>query len=183
MPLSREDTTMASMFRRMAGAARLDAATYEEVEADKSATVQAVAIAIVSSLAITIGDFHPGDTGVLAKLLGGVAGWIVWLFFIWLVGVKMIPEPDTRSDLGELIRTTGFGSTPGLFRILGLIPILGWLMVVAAWLWTLAAMIVAVRQALDYKSTPRAIVVCVVGFVGQLTVMYLQILLLRAATT
>jgi hypothetical protein len=112
-----------------------------------------------------------------------LAGWIVWLFFIWLVGVKMIPEPETRSDLGELIRTTGFGSTPGLFRILGLIPIVGWLIVVGAWLWTLAAMVMAVRQALDYKSLGRAILVCVVGFTGQLAVMYLQVLLLRAATT
>jgi hypothetical protein len=171
------------MFRRMAGAARLTATTYEEVEADKGATWQAVIIAVVSSLAITIGDFHRGDTDVLARLAGGMAGWIVWLFFIWLVGVKMVPEPDTRSDLGELIRTTGFASTPGLFRILGLIPIVGWLIVIAAWLWTLASMIVAVRQALDYKSLPRAIIVCVVGFIGQLTVMYIQILLLRAATT
>jgi len=175
--------TVASMFRRMAGAARLEAATYEEVEADKSATWPAVAIAVVSSLAITIGDFHPGDTDVLVRFGAGLTSWIVWLFFVWLVGVKMIPEPETRSDLGELVRTTGFGSTPGLFRILGLIPIVGWLIVIAAWLWTLASMVVAVRQALDYKSTGRAILVCVVGFVGQLTVIYLQILLLRAATT
>jgi hypothetical protein len=175
--------TVASMFRRMAGAARLDAATYEEVEADKTATWPAVFIAVVSSLAITIGDFHRGDTDVVPRFLAGLAGWIVWLFFIWLVGVKMIPEPETRSDLGELIRTTGFGSTPGLFRILGLIPIVGWLIVVGAWLWTLAAMVMAVRQALDYKSLGRAILVCVVGFTGQLAVMYLQVLLLRAATT
>jgi hypothetical protein len=171
------------MFRRMAGAARLKAATYEEVEADKSATWQAVVIAVVSSLAITVGDFHRGDTDVLPRLVAGLAGWIVWLFFIWLVGVKMIPEPDTRSDLGELIRTTGFGSTPGLFRILGLIPFVGWLVVIAAWLWTLAAMVMAVRQALDYKSLGRAVFVCVVGFLGQLTVMYMEVLLLRAATT
>jgi hypothetical protein len=175
--------TVASMFRRMAGAARLEVATYEEVEADKSATGQAVAIAVVSSLAITIGDFHRGDTDVLVGFVGGLVGWIVWLFFIWLVGVKMIPEPETRSDLGELIRTTGFASTPGLFRILGLVPFVGWLIVVAAWLWTLASMVVGVRQALDYKSLGRAILVCVVGFFGQLTVMYLQVLLLRAATS
>jgi len=175
--------TVASMFRRMAGAARLEVATYEEVEADKSATGQAVVIAVVSSLAITIGDFHPGDTDILPRFVAGLAGWIVWLFFIWLVGVKMIPEPETRSDLGELIRTTGFGSTPGIFRILGLIPVVGWLIVIAAWLWTLASMVVAVRQALDYKSLGRAILVCVVGFIGQLAVMYLEVWLLRAATT
>lgn len=171
------------MFRRMAGAARLDAPTYEEVEADGSATWQAVVIAIVSSLAITIGDFHNGDTDIPARLVGGLAGWIVWLFFIWLVGVKMLPEPETKSNLGELIRTTGFASTPGLFRILGLIPIVGWVVVIAAWLWTLAAMVIAVRQALDYRSLGRAILVCIIGFVGQLAVLYAQAALIRAATS
>ncbi len=174
---------MTSMFRRMAGAARLNVAAYEEVEADKSATGQAVVIAIVSSLAITIGDYHRGDTDVLLRLVVGLVSWIVWLFFVWLVGVKLTPEPETRSDLGELIRTTGFASTPGLFRILGLLPFVGWLVVIAAWLWTLAAMVVAVRQALDYKSLGRAVIVCVVGFFAQLTIIYLEILLLRAATT
>jgi hypothetical protein len=167
----------------MAGAVRLRVATYEEVEADKSATWEAVAIAVVSSLAITVGDYHRGDVDMLARFLAGLAGWITWLLFIWLVGVKMVPEPDTRSDLGELIRTTGFASTPGILRIFGLVPVIGWLLVIAAWLWTLAAMVVAVRQALDYKSLPRAIVVCVVGFIGQLTVIYLQLALLRTVAS
>src|SRR5882762_457785 len=175
--------TVASMFRRMAGAARLEVAAYEEVEADRSATWQAVAIAIVSSLAITIGDYHRGDVDVLARFVAGLAGGITWLFFIWLVGVKMLPEPETRSNLGELVRTTGFASTPGIFRIFGLIPVIGWLIVIAAWLWTLAAMVVAVRQALDYKSLPRAIVVCVIGFIGQLAIIYIQIAFLRSVTS
>src|SRR5262245_19928351 len=113
------------MFRRMAGAARLEAATYEEVEADRSATWQAVLIAIVSSISIVIGDYNAGDGDFLVRMLGGLLGWLFWLFFVWLVGVKFLPEPETRSDLGELIRTTGFGLTPGLFRILGLLPFVG----------------------------------------------------------
>jgi len=171
------------MFRRMAGAARLEVATYEEVEADRGATWQAILISIVSSLAITIGDFHAGDVDAIAKIVAGLVGWITWVFFIWLVGVKMVPEPETRSDLGELIRTTGFATTPGLFRILGLVPVVGWLFVVAAWIWTLAAMVVGVRQALDYKSTPRAVFVCVLGFAAQLLIFFFLLQLQREATT
>ena len=174
---------MTSMFRRMAGAARLQAATYEEVEADKSATWQAVLIAVVSSLSIIIGDYHSGDGDVVIRMLGGLVGWLFWLFFVWLVGVKFVPESETRSDLGELIRTTGFGMTPGLLRILGLLPFVGWLLVILAWLWTLATSVIAVRQALDYKSLGRAVFVCVVGFAVQVLVMYLQVKLFLAATT
>ena len=174
---------MASMFRRMAGAVRLSAATYEEVEADRSATWQAVLIAVVSSLAIAVGDWHKGDTDVPAKLLIALLGWFSWLFLIWLVGTKLAPEPQTQSDLGELIRTTGFGLTPGLFRILGLLPLVGWLLVVAAWLWTLATSVVAVRQALDYKSTLRAIIVCVVAFGTQLVLITLLVHIIVSETT
>jgi len=174
---------VASMFRRMAGAARLEAATYEEVEADKSATWQAVLIAIVSSISIVIGDYQAGDGDFLVRMLGGLLGWLFWLFFVWLVGVKLLPEAETRSDLGELIRTTGFGLTPGLFRILGLLPLVGWLLVIASWLWTLATSVVAVRQALDYKSLGRAVFVCVLAFAVQVLVMYLQVKLFLAATT
>jgi hypothetical protein len=85
-----------------------------------------------------------------------------------------MPEPATKSDVGELVRTTGFAATPGLLRVFGVIPMLGWLVVIAAWLWTLAAMVVAVRQALDYQSTARAVAVCVIGFIGQLAVLYLE---------
>jgi len=173
---------VASMFRRMAGAARLDAATYEEVEADKSATWQAILIAIVSSLAITVGDWHPGDTDLVYRLLGALLGWFTWLFFIWFVGVKLVPEPQTQSDLGELVRTTGFGLTPGLFRVLGLLPLVGWLLVIVAWLWTLAASVVAVRQALDYQSLGRAIFVCVIGFATQILLIRLVIHFVVAAS-
>jgi len=174
---------VSSMFRRMAGAARLNAATYEEVEADKSATGQAIVIAIVSSLAITVGDWHPGDTDLWLRLLGALLGWVTWLFFIWFVGVKLVPEPETQSDLGELVRTTGFGLTPGLFRVLGLLPLVGWLLVVLAWLWTLAASVVAVRQALDYRSTRRAIFVCVIGFATQILLIRILIHFVVAETT
>jgi hypothetical protein len=167
----------------MAGAARLDAATYEEVEAEKSATWQAILIAIVSSLAITVGDWHPGDTDLWPRLLGALLGWITWLFFIWFVGVRLVPEPETQSDLGELVRTTGFGLTPGLFRVLGLLPLVGWLLVIVAWLWTLAASVVAVRQALDYRSTRRAIFVCVIGFATQILLIRILIHFVAAATT
>jgi hypothetical protein len=164
----------------MVGAARLNAATYEEVEADRGATLQALGVVLLSAVAVMIGDFHDGDLDLLTKFLGGIIGWMIWVFFIWVAGVKLLPEAETRSNIGELVRTTGFAASPGLVRVLGLLPWVGWLVVIVAWLWTLAAMVLAVRRALDYKSTVRAVVVSVIGFGGQLFVVYLEWLILRA---
>ena len=115
---------MTSFVRRMVGAAKLDPATYEEVEADKSATRQALGVVLLSAVAVTVGDFHLEDVDLLTKFLGGIVGWMIWVLFIWVVGVKLLPEAETRSNIGELVRTTGFASTPGLFRSSASFP--GW---------------------------------------------------------
>ena len=75
-----------------------------------------------------------------------------------------MPEPQTRGDVGELLRTIGFASTPGLIRLLAVITPIAIPVFALSAVWMLAAMIVAVRQALDYRHTSRAIAVCVLGW-------------------
>ena len=41
------------------------------------------------------------------------------------------------------------------------------LVFMVAGIWMLIAMVIVVRQALDYKSTPRAIGVCIIGWIFQ----------------
>lgn len=162
---------MATFVQRMIGAAKLDAATYEEVETDRSATMQAMGVVVLSALAAAIGGLgHEGMRGPLLGLVGALIGWYAWAFVTWLVGTKILPEPQTEADLGQLLRTTGFSSAPGLLRIFGFIPILGGIIGFAAALWMLASMVVAVRQALDYHGTGRAVAVVVIGFLFYIAV-------------
>lgn len=163
---------MASMTERMIGAAKLNAQTYEEVEADQTATAQAMAVVVISSLAAGIGTVGSGGLrGLAVGAIAALIGWFIWAGVIYLVGVKLMPEPQTQSDMGELLRTIGFSASPGVLRIVGFIPFLGWFIALGVSLWMLVAMVVAVRQALDYKSTGRAIVVCLIGFLMQWVVL------------
>jgi hypothetical protein len=156
---------VASFVKRMIGAAKLDASTYEEVEADRSATGQALAVVVLSALAAGIGSAgHVGAQGPLGAAFVALIAWFIWAGLIYLLGAKLFPEPQTEADMGQLLRTTGFASAPGVLRIFGFLPLLGRLISVAAALWMLAAMVVAVRQALDYRSTGRAVLVCLAGF-------------------
>lgn len=162
---------MSSLTERMIGAAKLDVAIYEEVEADTTATGQALLVVVLSSLAaglsyVTIN----GIRGVIWGTLAAVLGWIIWAGITYLVGTKMLPEPQTQSDMGELLRTIGFAMSPGILRILGIIPVIGFLVNLVVAFWLLAAVVVAVRQALDYKSTGRAVGVCLIGFLVYLLV-------------
>ena len=155
---------------RILGAAKLDADLYEEVEADKSAMGQAMGVVVLSSIAAGIGAIGMGVTrpgGILMGIIASLVGWYIWAFLTYFIGTKLLPEPQTHADLGELLRTIGFSSSPGLIRILGIIPGLGELVFLVASIWMLVAMVIAVRQALDYKSTWRAVGVCAIGWVIQ----------------
>ncbi|MEN8231755.1 MAG: YIP1 family protein [Thermodesulfobacteriota bacterium] len=155
---------------RILRAAKLDAALYEEVEDDKNAMPQAMAVVVLSSVAAGIGGIGMGvggPGGVLFGIIASLGGWYLWAYLTFFIGTKVLPEPQTESNPGELLRTIGFSSSPGLVRVLGIIPGLGGVVFLAASIWMLVAMVIAVRQALDYKSTWRAVGVCAIGWVIQ----------------
>jgi len=155
---------------RILRAAKLDVHLYEEVETDKSALPQAMGVVVLSSIAAGIGSIGVGATGlgsILIGIIAALAGWYVWAFLTYFIGTKVLPEPQTHADHGELLRTIGFSSSPGLMRILGIIPGLGAVVFSVASIWMLVAMVIAVRVALDYKSTWRAVGVCLIGWVIQ----------------
>ena len=155
---------MPSLKDRMIRAAKLDVRLYEEVEADKGAMTQAMTVVILSALAAGIGSANVGLLGMVISTIAALIGWYVWAFLTYFIGTKFLAEPQTRADHRELLRTIGFSSAPGLIRVLGIIPGLRTLIFLVAGIWMLVAMVIAVRQALDYTSTGRAIGVCVIGW-------------------
>ncbi len=172
---------MASMVDRMVRAAKLDPQLYEEVEADKSALGQAMGVVVLASVAGGVGSGGLGGlSGFFIGTVGSLIGWFIWAGLTYLIGTRLLPEPETRADLGELLRTIGFSSSPGLVRVLGLIPGITGIVFLISGIWMLVAMIIAVRQALDYRSTLRAVGVCVIGWIVQVVVLVLLALFIRS---
>jgi hypothetical protein len=169
--------------QRLVGAAALDVAIYEEVEADRTATGQAVVVVILSSLAAGIGSrgFGGASLGTMILMtIGALLGWAAWALVTLQIGGRLMPEPQTRVDMGELLRTIGFANTPGLLRVFGFIPSVSYPAFAIAAIWMLLAMIVAVRQALDYTSTARAVIVCAIGWILSLAISVVMGLLFGA---
>lgn len=159
---------MSSFTERVLRAARLDVGLYEEVEADKGALGQAMTVVVLASIAAGIGGTAEyRATAVIVGTVGALLGWLMWAYLSYIIGVRLLPEPHTQSDWGELLRATGFASAPGVIRILGAFAPLRTVAFLVASVWMLVAMVVAVRQALDYVSTWRAIAVCLIGWVIQ----------------
>ena len=163
-----------SFNNRIIRATMLDSNLYEEVEADKGALGQAITIVVLSSIAAGIGLYKTGGfNGIITGTVASLISWYVWAYLTYFIGTKFLPEPQTEADLGELLRTIGFSSSPGLLRVFYFVPGIGALVYLISSFWMLIAMIIAVRQALDYNSTLRAIGVCVIGYIIQIFVFVL----------
>ena len=164
---------------RIIRAAKFDVNLYEEVEADKDTMRQAMGVVVLSSLAAGVGSIgNLGLGGILLGTLAALGGWYIWAWLTYFIGTKFLAEPQTEADLGQLLRTTGFSSSPGLIRVLAIIPGLGTVVFSVASVWMLVTMVIAVRQALDYTSTFRAVGVCVIGWIIQTVILVLLFSLL-----
>jgi hypothetical protein len=162
---------MNQLFDRMIRAAKLDVNLYEEVEADKTATRQALVVVLIYSLCAGIGsglamiwDESAGRffLNLFVGLISALVFWLLWSLITYFIGTRLFKGPETQSNYGELLRTIGFAATPGIFMIFVFIPYIGGFIYFVVWVWMLIAMVIAVRQALDF-TTGRAIGTVLVG--------------------
>jgi hypothetical protein len=173
--------SVAQFVDRLIRAAKLEARLYEEVESDPGAMGQALGVVLLASLAAGIGDVTQGGlSGLIVGTVAALLGWYIWAYMTYIIGAKLLPTPETSTSHGELLRTLGFASAPGLLRILGVVPGLTGIVFLVAAIWMLMATVIAVRQALDYTSTTRAVGVCVIGWLVQVLIMLPLFLLFGA---
>jgi len=164
---SAADGTMAQFTRRFFGALVLDPATFEDVEADRHASGQAAAVVLLACVAggfAAVGSSSMTLPSFLIGMAATMGAWVVWAFLITTIGTQVTPEPATSSRPGELLRTMGFAAAPGIFYAFGAMRAAAPFAFVMASIWMIAATVLAVRQALDYRSLSRAIVVCVAAW-------------------
>jgi hypothetical protein len=165
---------MASFQQRLVGAVCLRAATYEDVEHDASATVQAALVVLISSFTTSAAwYFGMANTWLIVNsALRALIAWLAGSAVLWFIGTRILPGRNTEADLGQLLRTLGFAQTPGLFGVLAVLPVAGLFIPFLVAMWVIAATFVAVRQALDYESTFRAVLVCLLGGIVAVIVVY-----------
>lgn len=144
----------------------LKVSTFEEVEADTKATGQAILVVVLVALATGVETLQTGGiAALLAGVVIGLVGWAIWAWLTFLIGTTLFKTPQTHANWGEMARVLGFAQAPGVLKVLGFIPGVGPAIFLIISVWHLAAMVIAVRQGLDYTSTRRAVGVVVLGFI------------------
>jgi len=157
---------MSLFLNRLFRAAKLDAGLYEEVIADPKTMFQAMMAVFVYSAASAYGGFgRAGTAGINFGMITTLIGWYIWAFSTYFIGVKLLPEAETNTDRKAVLRAMGFASSPGLIRMLGLIPGFTGVTLLIASVWVFVATVVAIKQAMNYQSIYRAVGVCMIGWI------------------
>ena len=165
---------MPRFMMRLLGVLTLDPAAFEEIEADRRAAMQSVIVVAAVCLSggfAAAGLEIAGAAGFASGVVMALGAWLVWVALIAALGSYAMAEPQTKSDLPELLRVLGFAAAPGLFIALAAMRAVTPLVVAAVAIWMVAAAVLGLRQALDYRSTTRAAAVCVISWVVSFGVM------------
>ena len=147
---------------RLIGAARLDRTVYEEVEHDTTATQQAILVVVAAVVASAIGAIFTDFGTIVASALVAIVGFLVSAAFIYFVGTRIIPSDRVEADFGQVLRTLGFAYAPQLLLVLAFIPVLGILITLVVFIWTIVTRIVAIQSALE-ASVGRAIGIAIIA--------------------
>ena len=159
---------MISLFlNRLLRSAKIDPEVFNEVQKDKSATLSAAIVVLLSSLAAGIGATSLGAGNFILAPIFSLISWFVWAYIVYFVGVKLFPEPKTKTTQFALLRAIGFSSAPGIIRIFGFNDSLMTVTFVGSAFWMFACMVVAVRETLDYKSLWKALGVVIISWFVQ----------------
>jgi hypothetical protein len=172
---------MADLTGRMIGAMQADVNTFEEIEADPGALTQAITVIVLAGVASLIGHIRTGIVTGIIGLVASLCGYALFSLLVYLIGTKVMPEPSTKADFNEAFRTIGFAAAPGVFSVLAIIPFLGYLVSFAIMIWSLVIGVIAVRAVLDYSSTGRAIIVCLLAWVACMIVYFFVMVPIVAA--
>ena len=156
---------------RLRGALSLDPRTYREVEQDVDANGQAAMTVVIAALASGIGAITSGDwlRNAVGIVFSSVLEWVVFAFVAYFVGTTLFSTMQTSVTPGQVLRTVGFAQAPKFFAILGIVPLLGWLVGIVVFIWFILAAITALREAFEFD-TPRAIGTGLVALIGILIV-------------
>lgn len=158
-PAPGEPSLPRSFGERVYGTLKLESEAFAEIEHDPSSLGQSAIVVTVAAAAAGLGNALADSAEIVAlAIIGNLVAWAISTAIIWLIGVVWLRH---ESDYPELLRTIGFATAPQALYIFQQTEI-GMLAMGVGWLWSLAAYVIAVREALDV-STGRAIGVCLLA--------------------
>ena len=96
--------------------------------------------------------------------LTAILTWLVWAIFIYVIGVKIFPDKESKIPFKKILIAVGYAHSPGLLRFFAVTPDLVLLIVFLTQFWIFASLIISTKQILNLKSNFKAFGVVFLSF-------------------
>ena len=103
-------------------------------------------------------------TAVALSGLTAIITWVVWALFIFVIGVKLFPDKQTKVPFKKVLTAVGFAHAPGLLRFFAVTPDLMIPIIFLTQFWIFAALIISTKQILNLKSNFKSFGIVFLSF-------------------
>ena len=84
--------------------------------------------------------------------LTAIVTWLIWAIFIFVIGVKLFPDKQTKVSFKKVLTAVGFAHAPGLLRFFAVTPDLMIPIIFLTQFWIFAGLIISTKEILNLKS-------------------------------
>ena len=88
--------------------------------------------------------------------LTAIITWLIWAIFIFVIGVKLFPDKQTKVPFKKILVAVGYAHAPGLIRFFALTPELMIPIIFLTQFWIFAGLIISTQQILNLKSNLKS---------------------------
>ena len=121
-------------------------------------------IMILDGVAGAIAANNIVKTSIGISGLTAILTWLVWAIFIYVIGVKIFPDKESKIPFKKVLIAVGYAHSPGLLRFFAVTPDLVLLIVFLTQFWIFASLIISTKQILNLKSNFKAFGVVFLSF-------------------
>ena len=144
---------------------KLDKSLYNDSKNFGEASIYfAGLIMILDGLAGAVAANTIIETAVAMSGLTAIITWLIWGIFIYVIGVKLFPDKQTKATFKKVLTAVGFAHAPGLMRFFAVTPELMVPIIFLTQFWIFAALIIATKQILDLKSNIKSFGIVLLSF-------------------
>ena len=96
--------------------------------------------------------------------LTAILTWLIWSLFIFVIGVKLFPDKETKVPFKKIVIAVGYAHSPGLLRFFALTPDLMIPIIFLTQFWIFAGLIISTKEILNLKSNIKSFGIVFLSF-------------------
>jgi|TARA_B100000809_G_scaffold251827_1_gene285797 hypothetical protein len=103
-------------------------------------------------------------TAIGVSGLTAILTWLIWAIFIFVIGVKLFPDKETKVPFKKILIGVGYAHAPGLLRFFAVTPNLMIPIIFLTQFWIFAGLIISTKQILNLKSNFKSFGIVFLSF-------------------